>query len=291
MKIHKAVIGAAGRGTRFLPAVKQYPKELIAILDKPQLQYLVEELIGAGVSEICIVHRHGDPTIKRFFTPDPALADYLKKNNKTSYLDSLESIWSKVKFKFIPQPRHLPYGNASPILAAKNFIKTDNFFYLFGDDLTIENKPGTFLSEMNATFNDKKADAVVAVQAVPWEEISRYGSILFDKTDPLRILNVFEKIPESQAPSNITQLGRFLFSPKIIKTIQSIPIRMNELWLADANAALAQNGKVYAQYTPQNAWMTTGDPLRWLKANLVLALKDDRFSSDLKAFIREIDLL
>jgi UTP--glucose-1-phosphate uridylyltransferase len=285
MLITKAVIAAAGRGTRFLPAVKQYPKELIALLDKPQIQYLVEELIGAGVTDICIVHRHGDPTLKRYFTPDPELEKYLEKNNKLSYLESLKFIWSKVRFKFVPQPLHLPYGNASPILAAKSFIGSANFFYLFGDDLTIENKPGDFLTQMTKTFNKNKADAVIAVQPVPWEEISRYGSILFDKVDPTRILDVFEKVPREQAPSNITQLGRFLFSPKIIAVIKSTPVKNGELWLADANASLAKIGQVYAQYTPKNAWMTTGDPLRWLKANIVLGLKHPTIGPELKNFL------
>jgi UTP--glucose-1-phosphate uridylyltransferase len=284
MNITKAVIAAAGRGTRFLPAVKQYPKELIAILDKPQIQYLVEELIGVGVTDICIVHRHGDNTIKKYFTPDPVLKEYLIKNNKLAFLDSLENIWSKVKFKFVPQHLHLPYGNASPILAAKSFIGTDNFFYLFGDDLTIENKPGDFLSQM-AT---KNADAVLAVQPVPWEEISRYGSILFDKTDPARILDVFEKVPREQAPSNVTQLGRFLYSSKIVDVIKSTPIKNGELWLADANASLAKVGHVYAEYTPDNAWMTTGDPLRWLKANIILGLKHPQLGPELKNFLASL---
>lgn len=288
MHITKAVIAAAGRGTRFLPAVKQYPKELIAILDKPQIQYLVEELIGAGITQICIVHRHGDPSLKRYFTPDPELEKYLQNSGKLSYLDSLRYIWSKVNFTFIPQPRHLPYGNASPILAAKNFIKGDHFIYLFGDDITIEDTPGAFLSQMIHTLDQKSADAVIAVQPVPWEEISRYGSILFDQKDPLQILDVLEKVPRDQAPSNITQLGRFLYSSKIIDTIKSIPVRNGELWLADANAALAKSGKVYAEYTPKNAWQTTGDPLRWLQVNLTLALKDPRFSDAINNFLKSI---
>lgn len=287
-KITKAVIAAAGRGTRFLPAVKQYPKELIAILDKPQIQYLVEELIGAGVTEICIVYRHGDPTIKRYFTPDHALHEYLKKNNKLEYLESLNFIWSKVKFKFVPQHLHLPYGNASPILAAKSFISQDNFYYLFGDDLTIEKKPGELLSQMAQTFTKKSADAVIAVQPVPWEEISRYGSILFDKNDPIRILDVLEKVPQKDAPSNITQLGRFVYSPTILNIIKSTPIKNGELWLSDANATLAKSGKVYAQYTPDNAWMTTGDPLRWLKANIIIALSDPKIGPEIKDFITKL---
>lgn len=285
MPITKAVIAAAGRGTRFLPAVKQYPKELIAILDKPQIQYLVEELIGTGVTDICIVHRHGDPTLKRYFTLDPVLESYLQKNNKLSYLESLKFIWSKVKFKFVPQHLHLPYGNASPILAAKSFIDQNPFFYLFGDDLTIEDTPGAFLTQMTKTFVDKKADAVLAVQPVPWKEIDRYGPILFDKSDSTRILDVFEKVPRQQAPSNVTQLGRFLYTPNIIKVIESTPIRNGELWLADANASLAKIGRVYAQYTPDNAWMTTGDPLRWLKANIVLGLKHPTIGPELKKFL------
>jgi len=130
-KITKAVIAAAGRGTRFLPVVKAYPKELIPILSKPNLQYLVEEAIGAGITEICIVQRQGETAIEKYFTPDPDLEKYLKDTNKTQALSSLQQIWDKSKIVFRVQTPDLPYGNASPLLASKDFINTDPFVYMF----------------------------------------------------------------------------------------------------------------------------------------------------------------
>ena len=135
--ITKAVIAAAGRGTRFLPVVKSYPKELVPILSKPNIQYLIEEAIGAGVTEIAIIHRLGENSIEKYFSPDADLEAYLTQNNKLAYLDSLKAIWSKCKLTFIAQPANLPYGNGSPVLAAKEFIDADDFVYMFGDDLTV----------------------------------------------------------------------------------------------------------------------------------------------------------
>lgn len=291
--ITKAIITAAGRGTRFLPAVKQYPKELIAILDKPQIQYLVEEMIGAGITNICIVHRHGDPTIKRYFTPDPILEKYLEDNHKSEYLDSLHYIWSHVQFKFVPQSPHLPYGNASPILAAKSFIGSDPFVYAFGDDLTVESSPGRFVKKMIATFEKYSPAAVLSVKDVGPEEISRYGSAKYIKDPhyPNRISGMYEKLPADQAPSFFGQGGRFVFNgQKLLATLLNQPTgKDNELWLADANNNLALKDIVLTEaFDSESDWMTTGDPLRWLKANLILGLNDSRFKADLASFLSSI---
>lgn len=291
-KIKKAVIAAAGRGTRFLPVVKSYAKELVPVLAKPNIQLLVEELIGAGISEICIVHRNGETGIKNYFTPDADLEKYLKNNNKTSFLDSLREIWDKVKImEFIPQPLDLPYGNASPALAAETFIGHDPFVYLFGDDLIIEPKPGQFLTEMLATYDKFHPDAVMATQQVPWEEIIRYGCIKYkdNPKHPNQVETVVEKMPPDDAPSNNAVLGRFVVSNKILENIKRQAIsRDNELWWADAINELAQTGVVLNQTIKHGEWMTTGDPLRWLKANIAIALQEPKYSADLKEFIQKI---
>ncbi len=137
-KITKGVIAAAGWGTRFLPVTKAYPKELLAILNKPNIQYLVEEMIGAGIDQIMIVHRQDNNKLAEYFAKDKKLIEFLKKNNKESFLASLKNIWEKAKIDFIPQDPSLPYGNASPILSAKNFIGNDPFVYMFGDDIIAE---------------------------------------------------------------------------------------------------------------------------------------------------------
>ncbi len=289
--IKKAVIAAAGRGTRFLPVVKSYPKELVPILAKPNIQYLVEENIGAGITEIAIVTRVGETAIERYFSPDPELEKYLIENNKTAYLDSLKEIWSKAKITFIPQPVELPYGNGSPIIAAKDFIGSDPFVYMFGDDLTVEPKPGTFLSKMIATFDKYQPDGVIAVKDVGREEICRYGSAQYveDPKYPHRISAMLEKLPADQAPSTFGQGGRFVLSNKYVETLLNQKTGLgNELWLADAVNTLAKTSVVLTEaLEDESDWMTTGDPLRWLKANIAVALLDPSLKDDLKEFFKQ----
>ena len=290
--ISKCVIAAAGRGTRFLPVVKSYPKELVPILSKPNIQYLIEEAIGAGITEIAIVHRSGENSIEKYFTPDADLEKYLTENNKLEYLDSLKAIWSKAKLTFIPQPSNLPYGNGSPVLAAKEFIGQDDFVYMFGDDLTVEPVAGQFLTKMLATFNQYSPASVIAVKDVGKEEISRYGSAQYieDPNYPHRISAMLEKLPADQAPSTFGQGGRFVISNKVISILENQSTGLgNELWLADAQNNMAKNDIVLTQaFEGEEDWMTTGDPLRWLQSNIVMALKEPKFHDDLVKFINSI---
>lgn len=289
MNITKAVIAAAGRGTRFLPVVKGYPKELVPILAKPNLQYLIEESIGAGITDIAIVIREGETKIQDYFSPDSNLEKYLLENNKIAYLDSLKAIWSKAKLTFIPQPSNLPYGTGSPLLAAKDFIGSDNFVYFYGDDFVLEPIPGQLLSRMTATMNQYQASAVMAVQKVPLEEISRYGTIKYidDPKYPNRMSAILEKMPADQAPSNSACLGRFLASNKILQFIDINQLsRDKELWFTDALTKLAQTDPVLTESLQNESWLTTGDPLRWLKANIKVALQDQSIQAELLEFIK-----
>lgn len=291
-KITKAVIAAAGRGTRFLPVVKSYPKELVPILSKPNIQYLIEEAIGAGITEIAIVHRLGENSIEKYFTPDADLENYLIQNNKTEYLNSLKDIWSKAKLTFIAQPADLPYGNGSPVLAAKEFIGQDDFVYMFGDDLTVEPTPGQFLAKMIATFAQYNPASVIAVKDVGKEEISRYGSAQYmeDPQYPHRISAMLEKLPADQAPSTFAQGGRFVVSNKVISILENQSTGLgNELWLADAENNMAKNDIVLTQaFEGAEDWLTTGDPLRWLQTNITVALQDPKYKDDLTQFIHNL---
>jgi len=292
-KITKCVIAAAGRGTRFLPVVKSYPKELVPILSKPNIQYLIEEAIGAGITEIAIVHRLGENSIEKYFSPDTDLEAYLTQNNKLEYLDSLKNIWSKAKITFIPQTANLPYGNGSPIIAAKEFIGQDDFVYMFGDDLTVEPVAGAFLTKMIATFEQYNPSSVIAVKDVGKEEIERYGSAQYidDPKYPHRISAMLEKLPADQAPSTFAQGGRFVISNKVIDILEHQETgKGNELWLADAQNYMAKNDVVLTQaFEGEEDWMTTGDPLRWLEANIAMALQDPKFKDDLLQFIKNIN--
>jgi len=291
VKVSKGVIAAAGRGTRFLPVTKSYPKELVPILQKPNIQYLVEELLGAGIDQIAIVHRHGDNKIKRYFTPDPELEKYLKTNKKEDFLNSLRQIWRKSKvLKFIPQSPKLPYGSASPILAAKSFIGKDPFIFMYGDDMVVESKPGTYLKSLIKIFGECQAGVVAGASAVPWAEINRYSSVKYKKEVKYshQIDQVSEKLPRDKAPSNITLFGRFVVSSKIFSVLQKQKISHGELFFTDTVNILAQTDTVIAQPIKNGQWLTTGDPLRWLKANIIIGLKDMAVKKDLKAFLKDI---
>jgi UTP--glucose-1-phosphate uridylyltransferase len=292
--ITKALITAAGRGTRFLPVVKGYAKELVPILNKPQIQYLVEEAIAAGITEICIVHRHGEKSLRDYFKPSPDWESYLRKIGKLNHLDSLKTIHQKLKtLKLIPQPRHLHYGNASPILAAKSFIGTDPFVLMFGDDLIIEKESGRYLKKMISTYEKYSPAIVVSVKDVGPEEISRYGSAKYisDPEYPNRITGMFEKLPAATAPSFFGQGGRFIVNGAKIYPIlakQSLS-RDRELWFADAVNTLAATDIVITEATDKESdWMTTGDPLRWLKANITVALNDQNLGPKIKSFLKKI---
>jgi len=291
MTVKKGVIAAAGRGTRFLPVTKAYPKELIPILSKPTIQLLVEEMIGAGIEQIAIIHRPGETRLKEYFQPSEELENFLKKNNKENFLDSLRKIWDKVELKFIPQTADLPYGNASPIIAAKDFINNDPFVYMFGDDLVIENQPGDYLSQLIRVYEKYQPAVVLGAQEVSPEEIERYGSIKYveDEKYPHRAVQVLEKLPADKAPSNMAQFGRFVVSSKVFTILKDQGMsRDNELWFADTNNILAEKDVVIAEPIQQGFWLTTGDPLRWLKANITIALRDKTINQNLKIFLKEI---
>jgi len=292
MKITKAVIAAAGWSTRFLPAVKSYAKHLVPIWDKPQIQYLVEECIASGITQICIVHRHGEKTLKQHFQYDPTLEEYLNSTNKQKHMDSLHQIWQKIEnFKFIPQARSLPYGNGSPILAAKSFIDSDPFVFMYGDDFVLENQPGKYLSSLISTFIKQKAEAVCGVQQVLHSEINRYSSVQFKKNSDYKnqIQTVIEKPPVDQAPSDLTLFGRFIFSPQIIDVLKTTTTSRGELWLTDAVNTLAQSKLVIAQATTKDSpWLTTGDPLNWLKANLLFTRQNPDIYPQIKEFLKKL---
>ncbi|HPT66224.1 MAG TPA: sugar phosphate nucleotidyltransferase [Candidatus Woesebacteria bacterium] len=287
--INKAVIAAAGRGTRFLPVVKAYPKELVPILSKPNIQYLIEEAIGAGITEIAVIIRNGETKIQNYFSSDENLEKYLSENNKIEYLDSLKSILSKAHLTFIQQPTNLPYGTGSPLLSAKEFVGSDPFIYMYGDDLTVEPVPGQFLTKMINTFEKYQPDEIIAVKDVGKEEISRYGSAQYqdDPNYPHRLLAMLEKLPADQAPSTFAQGGRFIVTSKIFSILEQQGLsRDGELWFSDASNSLAKTGIVLTQSFEGNEdWLTTGDPLRWLKANIIIGLQDPNLKDSLKQYL------
>ncbi|MFZ2664590.1 MAG: sugar phosphate nucleotidyltransferase [Patescibacteria group bacterium] len=288
-QITKAVITAAGLGTRFLPATKSVPKEMLPIIDKPIIHYLVEELYLSGIKEVIIITRPGFDTFNEYFKEEKDMVKKLQKSGKEDLAKVLKDIPKMCKITFKPQDAELPYGNASPILAAEKFIsKGESFVYMFGDDLTLCKTPAT--KQMINVFIKQKAKAVLAVQKVPKEEVNLYGVVSYKKNSEYKyeIDNLIEKPSIRKAPSQMAQFGRFVFSYDVIKEAKHTALgKGNELWVADVLNKMAHEGKKVIAQPIEGEWLTTGDPLRFIKTTLKFAMRRPDLKKDLLKFIKE----
>lgn len=288
--ITKAVIAAAGFGTRFLPATKNQPKEMLPIIDKPIIQYLVEEAVEAGIKDIILVTRAGQTTMEDHFDSHVELEHLLTSNGKKEALKIVRAIPKMANFIYVRQKKHLPYGNATPLLSVKNLINpNESFVYMFGDDLVQAKVPAT--RQLIDVFQKYNPAAVLAVQEVPWEKIHLYGSVKYKKGTKInQVEALVEKADRESAPSNMAQFGRFVFSYKAIEEIENTrPGKDNELWLADMSNRLAQKYLVIAQPI-KGKWMTTGDPLNYLKATVEFALDRADLGPDFRTYLKSLNL-
>ena len=176
--------------------------------------------------------------------------------------------------------------NRVPLILSRDYIGHDPFIYLWGDDLTIEDNPGHFLLEMIKLFEQQQPDLILATQEVPWEEVEKYGTMKYHPNPKLKnqVIDIPEKLPRAQAPSNMINGARFIVTPQIIDILDHLQLDRGELWFTQAASVLAKTGTVItANYHDYGAiWNTTGDPLNWLKANLTLALKNPTFSEPIR---------
>ncbi len=290
MKITKAVIAVAGYGTRFIPATKVQPKEMLPIVDKPVVQYLVEEAVASGITDIILVTRSGSQSIEDHFDSSRELEIHLEAQKKWKELEEIRRIPDLANFIYIRQGRNMPYGNGTPLLCARSLISPDEaVVYMFGDDVVQSKVPCT--KQLIDTFCEHRPAGVIAVQQVPPEEVNRYGVPKL-KADSERneLEYIVEKPAPAYAPSNLAQLGRFVFSYKIIEILKDLkPGKGGELWLTDAVDRLAANDTVLV-HTIEGKWFTTGDPLRFLKTTVELALDREDIGEQFAAYLRGLDL-
>ena len=287
MKIKKAVIAVAGFGTRFLPATKVVPKELLSIVDKPVIQYLVEECASSGIEDIIFVVREGTQSIADHFDSSRGLEVHLSENRKEALLARVRAISQLANFALVRQTARLPYGNGSPILAAQRFIGDQPFAYLFGDDLVLSETP--CVRQLANLYEAHGPAAVVAAQDVPRSEINRYGAIaLKPGREPLELESVVEKPSPERAPSTLAQLGRFVLSPKVVDLLLAQKVGPGEeLYLTPAIHQLSKTDRVLV-HAIEGTWHTTGDPLRFMKANVEYMLRHPEFGPEFAAHLREL---
>lgn len=285
--ITKAVIAVAGYGTRFLPATKNQPKQMLPIIDKPIIHYCVEEAVSSGIRDIIIVTQAGQFSMEDYFDSHAELEHYLEENNKTDYLEMIRAIPQMANFVYIRQKKNLPYGNGSPILAAKPLIDDDEaFVYMFGDDLVRSQIPAT--RQLIKVFEKHRPAAVLGAQEISDDEVHKHGTIAYKKGTKInQVEKMVEKMPKEKALSNIVQFGRFVFSYKVVQEAEKTPLgKSRELWVTDIMNRLAQKDLVIAQPI-DGEWLTTGDPLNYLKTTVKFALDRKDLGQDFKNFLQQ----
>lgn len=288
MIITKAIIAAAGYGTRFLPATKCQPKEMLPLIDKPIIQYLVEEAVDSGIKEIIIVTRAGQHIMEDHFDSSFELEYMLKKNGKEKALEKIQKIPRLANFIYVRQTKDYPYGNAAPLIVAEPLIEENEaFVYMFGDDLVKAAVPAT--KQMIEVFEKHQPVAMLAGQQVVWSEVERYGIVSYKEGTKInQVESIIEKPSRKEAPSQIAQVGRFILTKKVIDEVKAMPTgKAGELWLTDALNRLAKKAVVIAQPI-EGEWLTTGDPLRYLKATIKYALERKDIGKQLRCYLKKL---
>lgn len=291
--IKKVVIAAAGYGTRFLPATKNQPKEMLPIIDKPIIQYLVEEAVDSGIEDVILVTRMGQSSMENHFDSNFELEHMLEANKKYDFLEKVRKVTKMANVVHVRQRKHLPYGNGTPLLTVKDLIgKNERFIYMFGDDLVMAKTPCT--KQLIDYSNKKDGAVVVAVQEVPKSEVSRYGIYKLTPGSEDKVLDAVEKPDPKDAPSCLAQFGRFVLNYDIINILDNHHKKGqlgkdSELWLIDAIIEYAKKNPVYAARI-KGEWMTTGDPLRYMKTQVRYALEREDMGEDFKKFLKDLKL-
>jgi len=290
MKITKAVIAVAGYGTRFIPATKVQPKEMLPIVDKPVVQYLVEEAVASGITDIILVTRSGNQALEDHFDSSRELELHLEKQKNWRELEEVRRIPDLANFIYVRQNKNLPYGNGTPLLSAKSLIyPNEAVVYMFGDDVVKSKVPCA--RQLMDVYDKYQPAAVIAVQEVPPHEISRYGAAkLKPGTDRNELEHIVEKPAPGEAPSNLAQLGRFVLSYKAIEVLENLTLGQgSELWLTDAIDRLAASDSVIV-HPIEGRWFTTGDPLRFLVTTVEFALDREDIGAEFARYLRGLDL-
>lgn len=284
----KAIICAAGLGTRFLPQTKSIPKEMLPIIDKPVIQVIVEKAVAAGVTDIIIVTREGKTAIEDHFDNNRALENILAKDGKMALVEQVKAISEMANFIFIRQKGDL-YGSAIPVLNAMSLLEKDEPFYVFFPDDYFRSDVA-WPVQLKEAYN-KTGKSVISLVKVDKKDADKYGMVeikseVDDKTFELG--GLLEKPGEANAPSEYASVGSYLLMPEILPIIEmKTPGKNGEIFLADAINVLARTDMVYG-CSIDGVWHDTGDTLKYLQALVDEALHDVRFADDFKKYLQKM---
>jgi UTP--glucose-1-phosphate uridylyltransferase len=286
--VTKAIIPAGGLGTRFLPATKTIPKEMLPILDKPAIQYIVEEGLKSGIKNYIVVTGKNKSVIEDHFDTYPELEYFLELNKKKDLIDGLLKIIAATNFIYVRQKEPLGLGHA--ILTARNVVGKEYMAIFLPDDIIVHPIPA--ISQLLQVAQQEKCN-VVAVQEVPMSNIANYGVIGIRKQfspNLFQIKELVEKPTSAAAPSNLAIIGRYILSPSIFEALDELKSDANgEIQLTAAIQALLLSGEKVFAYKIQGVRYDIGNPMGLLKANIDLALRHPRYATHLLEYLKELD--
>jgi UTP--glucose-1-phosphate uridylyltransferase len=292
MRVRKAVLPAAGWGTRFLPATKAQPKEMLPLVDKPVIQYAVEEAVAAGIEQIIIVTSSQKRAIEDHFDVSYELEHLLEERGDVEMLRRIKHISDLAQIAYVRQKEQLGLGHA--VLMAKELIGHEPFAVILSDDVVVGDRPciGQLIHAYNETHS-----SVVAVMEVPHEDTSRYGVIDSEPAGNdqdhgrlFRVKGLVEKPDPAKAPSDLAIIGRYVLTPKIFEKLEQTQRGAGgEIQLTDAIEALMQEQEVYA-YAFEGTRYDAGTTMGWLKASVELALQRPDLSAEFRDYLRSVPL-
>lgn len=290
-KIRKAVIPAAGFGTRFLPQTKAMPKEMLPIVDKPVIQYVVEEAVASGIEDIVIVTGALKRAIEDHFdVPNADLVKNLEAGNKLELLEQTRKVSEMANFIYVRQKG--PYGNGTPVLAAEPVIENEPFAVLWGDEF-IYAKPAR-LAQMMEVYDKYGGIVISGVRIEKKADLKRYGIADLEHVEGRvsKIKSIVEKPDPENAPSDIATHGAYILPPEIFKALRELkPGKGGEIWLTDAINVLRDEGvPVYAVEIENGKYYDTGNKLEYMKTTIDLALQHPEIGEELRAYLKSLDL-
>jgi len=284
-KVKKAVIPVAGLGTRLLPATKTQPKEMLPIVDKPAVQYVVEEAITSGIESILFVTGRGKRAIEDYFDYSVELEQELENRGKEELLDEIKKVGNLVPVYYVRQKS--PRGLGDAVYQAREFVGEEPFALVLADDIFVT--PSPLLGEIMELYRQKPA-IYLTVTPVPPQDVSSWGVIKGEKVGEAlyRVEDLVEKPEKDKAPSSLAIVGRYVLTPSIFEAIERTPPgRGGEIQLTDAIRALLGREEVYALEL-RGKHFGVGDKVGYLKANIAFALEREDIGEEIKAFLREI---
>lgn len=284
-KIRKAIIPAAGLGTRFLPATKAMPKEMFPVINKPVIQYVVEEAVASGIEDIIIVTGRHKRNIEDHFDNPFELEYHLSESGKDEQLEEIRRISSLANFIYVRQKG--AYGNATPVINARRLIGDEPFAVLYGDDFFISRPPR--LKQMIDAYNYYKGPILCCIESKKEEDTKRYAFIKGDKVSEniIQVDELIEKPGPGRAPSNIASVSGYVLTPDIFEVLDHLkPGKGGEYYLPDAIAELGKKRSIFGCVIQNGSYYDTGNPFAYLKANIDIGLKDPELGAELKAYLK-----